>query len=172
MLTKKKFCVIVSMYQIKNKKQFRNGGGKMFDKKIIPGQIYWINFGEGSEGIQGGRRPAYILQNQKGCIFSPTIRVVPLTAKTEKAKHLPMHVQVPKTKMNGLNQDSVALVEQETTIRKKCVGEFIGFIENNIRYKCGLELIKNSIESFPPEIVEVVERLENKDKEFKYSLAQ
>ena len=130
----------------------------MFDRKMVPGQIRWVDFGEGSDGIQGGLRPAIVSQNEKGCLFSPVVRVIPLTTRTDKAKHLPMHVLVPKTVYNGLLRDSIALVEQETSVHKNNVGDCIGHIEDSIKYRCGLALIMNSIDIFPPAVRETVEQ--------------
>lgn len=66
--------------------------------------------------VQGGIRPVVIAQNDTGNRHSPTIGIIPMSSKTDKAKHLPVHVVVPADEDNGLNMDSVVLTEQMRTI--------------------------------------------------------
>lgn len=97
----------------------------------------------GAVALQGGERPVLIVQNEIGCIYSPRIWVIPLTTKTEKGKHLPMHVFIPKTSMNGLREDSVALVEQAQFVLKEDIGHLVGYMEDEHMWECGRAFIKN-----------------------------
>ncbi len=58
-----------------------------------------------------------VLQNDIGNRFSPTVIVAAITAQIQKAK-LPTHVEVSAAK-NGLERDSVILLEQIRTIDKQ-----------------------------------------------------
>lgn len=87
--------------------------------KTIPnfGDVFYVKLKQNGH-IQGGDRPAIIIQNNIGNKYSPTVNIIPLSTKIEKAKHLPMHVNVYKADACGLDEDSVALVEQIQTINK------------------------------------------------------
>ena len=80
--------------------------------------------------VQGGIRPVVIAQNDIGNRHSPTIGIIPMSSKTDKASHLPVHVMIPANEDNGLNRDSVALIEQVQTIPvSKLIGR-IGFLRH------------------------------------------
>lgn len=100
----------------------------MNNEKIAPGQIRYTKF-QGDIAYQGGIRPAVIIQNHIGCIYSPRIWVIPLTSKVKKSSHLPMHIFIPKTANNGLDEDSVALVEQAKFVLKRNIGYLMGELE-------------------------------------------
>ena len=112
------------------------------NQHVQPGQIRYIQF-EQDVALQGGLRPALIVQNMPGCIHSPRIWAIPLTTKINKARHLPMHVSVPKTAQNGLRNDSVALVEQARFVERSAIKELVGFMEQNVMWECGNAVIKN-----------------------------
>lgn len=81
------------------------------------GDIYLANLvGDGHE--QRGTRAVIIAQNNKGNQFSPTVEIIPLSAKVNKARHLPTHVYIKADSTNGLRMDSLALAEQTNTIDK------------------------------------------------------
>lgn len=61
--------------------------------KIIRGEVYLVDFGQGFGSEQGGVRPAVIVQNNKGNKYSSTTIVVPITSKQTKAR-IPTHVRV------------------------------------------------------------------------------
>lgn len=84
--------------------------------RIEIGDIVWVNF-EGKGHIQSGARPAIVIQNNKGNIFSPTIQVVPLTSKLNKAK-LPTHTIIENNEKTGLRKRSVAQCEGVRLIMK------------------------------------------------------
>ncbi len=87
----------------------------MNNNNIKRGDIFWAELERRSGNIQSGLRPVVIFQNEAGNKFSPTVIVAPLTSNYNK-KRLPTHVIVPKT--CGVPSDSVALMEQITTINK------------------------------------------------------
>lgn len=95
----------------------------MHNTIIKRGEVYWAQLEERSGSIQSGVRPVVIFQNEAGNKFSPTVIVVPLTSKQSKKK-LPTHVTIPKK--CGVPCDSIALMEQITTINKSQLGDKIG----------------------------------------------
>jgi len=80
--------------------------------------------------IQGGIRPVVIAQNNAGNSHSPMIGIIPMSSKTEKAKYLPVHVVIPADEDNGLNRDSVVLVEQTNLISSKQLIGRIGCLKH------------------------------------------
>jgi mRNA interferase MazF len=115
-----------------NKKKLENDLFSLVETKdksldICKGQLYWVDFGDdiiGSE--QGGERPALVIQNDIGNKYSPTIIVIAVTSKINKASNLPVHVLVEKICDTGLDRDSVVLTEQVRTIDKRRVKRYIG----------------------------------------------
>lgn len=86
--------------------------------KIEMFDVIQVDLGESFGSEQGGIRPAIIVQNNKGNKFSPTVLIVPLTSEIKKI-NMPTHNVVHKTKLNGLDADSMLLGEQTTAIDKK-----------------------------------------------------
>jgi mRNA-degrading endonuclease toxin of MazEF toxin-antitoxin module len=115
--------------------------------EIKSGQIRYVDFSDGDFAKQGGAR--------KGCEYSPRIWVIPLTTKTDKAKHLPMHIFIPKTDENGLKFDSVALVEQADFVLRDKIGDLVGNMESHNLYSCGRAWINNCDCIFSPNIVAI-----------------
>ncbi len=125
-----------------------NGEGR-----ILTGQIRYVDFSQGDVALQGGVRPAVIVQNNAGCNFSPRIWVVPLTCKVDKANHLPVHIRIPKSDDNGLKRDSMALVEQTQFVLKDKIGDFIGYLETENATKLGNAWINNCCGMFPSQVL-------------------
>lgn len=96
----------------------------------------------GSE--QGGIRPVLIIQNNMGNLYSPTVIVSAIT--TQMGKHrLPTHVQLSHA--CGLQQNSMAMLEQIRTIDRSRLKGYIGrigsddlqFIDQAMTASLGLE---------------------------------
>lgn len=64
--------------------------------------------------VQYGLRPVVVVSNNMANFYSPVITVIPLTSRSTK-KNLPTHVFINGY---GLRTNSIALVEQITTIDK------------------------------------------------------
>ena len=95
---------------------------------IKRGEIYFANLGNFKKTqIQTGVRPVAIISNNKGNIYSPTVIVAPLTSKVKK-QELPIHTELTKDKINGLEFNSMVLLEQITTIDKNNLITKIGEI--------------------------------------------
>ena len=93
-------------------------------KKIKRGEIRLCNLGDNINGsVQAGVRPALIISNNIGNSNGPVAIVAPLTSRTKSKKFLPTHIVI-STNM-GLEKESLVLLEQITTIDKKCIGRKI-----------------------------------------------
>lgn len=97
---------------------------KMKRIQLMIGDIIWVKF-EGKDHIQNGVRPAVVIQNNKGNFYSPTVQVVPLTSKMNKAK-LPTHCIIRKGEITGLKVDSIAQCEGSRLISQSDVIGKIG----------------------------------------------
>ena len=62
--------------------------------KFQRGDIYFVKLEAGVGSEQNGARPAVILQNDVGNIYSPTLIVAALTSKTDKKVTQATHCQV------------------------------------------------------------------------------
>ena len=69
---------------------------------------------------QAGFRPAVIISNDVGNMYSPTLLIMPITSKI-KSLHQPTHTRIKKDKRNGLSDDSMLLGEQTNTVDKTSV---------------------------------------------------
>jgi len=90
-------------------------------QEIRRGDIWWAELlgGKGSE--QKTTRPVFVIQNNLGNLYSPTVTILPLTSKNKK--WLPTHSILHKT--TCLASLSTVLAEQITTISKE---RFLGYI--------------------------------------------
>ena len=95
----------------------------MKNKKYFRGEVYSVDFGIGKGSVQGGLRPAVIVQNNIGNIHSPTVLVAPLTSKNKR--ELPTHVKFSGTERSSCS--GTIMLEQIFTVNKfellKCLGD-------------------------------------------------
>ena len=97
------------------------------------GDIYYVDFGDDyNSSKQCGIRPAVVVSNNRANEYSPIITVVPLTSKIHKKPSLPTHVLIPYSVDCGLDRSSMALAEQVETLDKRCLGEKIGEISDEM----------------------------------------
>lgn len=116
---------------------------------IKRGEIYYADLSPVIGSEQGGIRPVLIISNDLGNHFSPTVIIAAVTAKLEKSK-LPTHIDIEKCD-NGLEKDSVILLEQIRTIDKKrlkekvCVlnGKDMNQIDKALKVSVGIDLVVN-----------------------------
>lgn len=100
-------------------------GYKAFD-------VVYVDFGDIEfSGEQGGKRPALIIQNDKGNKFSPTTIVLPFTTEL-KNEYLPTHTLFNPDEDNGLHEKSMLLGECIRQISEKRIIKKIGSVENMI----------------------------------------
>lgn len=91
---------------------------------IERGELYSANLDPVVGSEQGGTRPVLIVQNDTGNRFSPTVIVLAVTGRLNKAR-LPTHVEI-SAEGHGLASDSVVLAEQMRTLDKRRLKERIG----------------------------------------------
>lgn len=95
---------------------------------INRGDLYYANLGDvNSTSVQNGIRPVLVISNDKGNKYSPTVIVAPLTSKIKRAD-LPIHTILTKDDDNGLELNSVVLLEQLRTLDKTQILYKIGKI--------------------------------------------
>lgn len=95
---------------------------------IYRGELYYANLGDNnSTSVQSGIRPALIISNDKGNKYSQTVIVAPLTSKIKRID-LPIHIPLTVDDENGLELNSVVLLEQLRTLDKSQILHKIGKI--------------------------------------------
>lgn len=94
----------------------------MEEKEIRRGDIYHANLNPVKGSEQGGYRPVLVIQNNRGNEYSPTVIVAAITSRP---KHR-MSTHVPLTGIEGLEKESVALLEQVRTIDKSRLNDYVG----------------------------------------------
>lgn len=98
------------------------------NSKIKRGDIYYADLSPVIGSEQGGLRPVLIVQNNIGNRFSPTVIIAAITSKISKPK-MQTHVAIAKSK-DGLERDSVILLEQIRTIDKHRLQRKITHLDN------------------------------------------
>ena len=91
------------------------------------GDIYLVDLGSNVGSEQGGCRPVLLLQNDVGNHYGPTLIVAPITSRVWKKSEQPTHCCLEK--MAGLNENSMVLLEQITTIDKSRVKKYMGTLD-------------------------------------------
>lgn len=75
---------------------------------------------------QGGTRPVVVLQNNTRNLYSPTLIVAPMTSNVWKKADFPPHSYVAARE--GLEQPSIVMLEQITTIDKRRLKGYLGWL--------------------------------------------
>ena len=99
------------------------------NKTYLRGEMYYADLGRGIGSEQEGRRPVLILQNNTGNKYSPTVIVAAISSKVDAKAKLPTHTAIRD--FEGLNKDSIILLEQIRTIDKKRLQEYIGMLSES-----------------------------------------
>ena len=94
------------------------------------GDIVLVDFSNGIGHQQKGIRPALIVSNNVGNLFSPVIEVLPITTKRTKSK-LPTHVNILPNEENGLIAESTIEAEGKIPVNKFQVKKHIGKISES-----------------------------------------
>lgn len=97
------------------------------------GDIYYADLSPVVGSEQGGVRPVVIVQNDIGNKHSPTVICAAITSRTNKTK-LPTHIEVCAEK-EGLNRNSVILLEQIRTLDKRRLKEKMGHLRSETMEK-------------------------------------
>lgn len=106
---------------------------------VKKGDIFFADLSPVIGSEQGGVRPVVVIQNDVGNKYSPTVIVAAVTSQINKAK-LPTHVEI-RAGENGLNKDSVILLEQLRTVDKRRLKERIGRMDEDAMKKINEALV-------------------------------
>ena len=88
------------------------------------GDMYFTDFGIGLGSEQMGYRPAVIIQNNTGNMYSSTVIVAAITSQKPQKTLLPTHYPIGAE--SGLETPSIILLEQIRTIDKQRILGYIG----------------------------------------------
>ncbi|HOV79469.1 MAG TPA: type II toxin-antitoxin system PemK/MazF family toxin [Bacillota bacterium] len=101
--------------------------------QIRRGDVFYADLSPVVGSEQGGTRPVLVLQNDIGNQYSPTTIVAAITSQIEKAR-LPTHIEMP-ARPDGLEKDSVILLEQLRTIDKSRLMEKVTSLDGEMMEK-------------------------------------
>ena len=100
------------------------------DRTIKRGDIFYAELNPVVGSEQGGTRPVLIISNDIGNSHSPTVIIAAITGRTQTKAKLPTHTQLKD--VEGLDRDSIILLEQIRTIDKQRLKNHMGTMPNNI----------------------------------------
>lgn len=90
--------------------------------------VVMVDFGTDVVGSEQGHiRPALIIQNDQGNLYSSCTIVIPFSSKNKKINQ-PTHSLIKRNDENGLKVDSILLGEQMRVISEKRIIEKVGKI--------------------------------------------
>ena len=100
------------------------------EKNIKRGDIFYAELNPVIGSEQGGTRPVLIISNDTGNRYSPTVIVAAITSRVQTKAKLPTHTEV--NDFEGLDKNSVVLLEQIRTIDKQRLKQYMGMMPNSI----------------------------------------
>ncbi|WP_270650351.1 type II toxin-antitoxin system PemK/MazF family toxin [Longicatena caecimuris] len=100
------------------------------ERTIKRGDIFYADLNPVVGSEQGGRRPVLIISNDIGNRHSPTVIVAAITSRVHTKAKLPTHTAV--NDFEGLDKDSIILLEQIRTIDKQRLKQHMGMMPENI----------------------------------------
>lgn len=100
------------------------------ERTIKRGDIFYADLNPVVGSEQGGTRPVLIISNDIGNRHSPTVIVAAITSRVHTKAKLPTHTAV--NDFEGLDKDSIILLEQIRTIDKKRLKNHMGTMPDNI----------------------------------------
>mgnify|MGYP000717058484 CR=1 FL=1 len=100
------------------------------ERTIRRGDIYYAELNPVVGSEQGGTRPVLIISNNMGNRHSPTVIIAAITGRTQTKAKLPTHTEVKN--FEGLDRESIILLEQIRTIDKKRLKNHMGTMPDNI----------------------------------------
>jgi len=91
------------------------------------GDIYLADLGKNIGSEQSGCRPVLTIQNNIGNHYGPTLIVAPITSRVWKKTEQPTHCRLEN--LAFLNDFSMVLLEQITTIDKRRIKRYMGSLD-------------------------------------------
>ena len=98
--------------------------------KVFDTEIYYAELNPIIGSEQGGTRPVLIISNDIGNKHSPTVIIAAITSRVHTKAKLPTHTAV--SNYEGLDKDSIILLEQIRTIDKQRLKQYMGMMPDNI----------------------------------------
>ena len=98
------------------------------ERTIRRGDIYYAELNPVVGSEQGGTRPVLIISNNIGNRHSPTVIIAAITGRTQTKAKLPTHTEVKN--FEGLDRESIVLLEQIRTIDKKRLKQYMGMMSD------------------------------------------
>ncbi|MFN2220808.1 MAG: type II toxin-antitoxin system PemK/MazF family toxin [Anaerolineae bacterium] len=95
----------------------------MTQQRFRRGEIWTVDLEPVVGSEQGKARPALIIQNDIGNLYSPVLIVAAITSGENARYDVQIEVKVPE---GGLHHDSLVLLNQIRTIDKRRVGRYWG----------------------------------------------
>ena len=99
------------------------------EKTYRRGDVFTADLGTGIGSEQQGVRPVIVIQNDDGNEYSPTVIVAPMTMEGRMKHELPTHCFFDK--IEGINEPSMAILEQIRTIDKKRLSKKLGHLTDS-----------------------------------------
>lgn len=96
------------------------------ERTIKRGDIFYADLNPVVGSEQGGTRPVLIISNDIGNRYSPTVIVAAITSRVHTKAKLPTHTAV--NDFEGLDRDSIVLLEQIRTVDKKRLKQYMGMM--------------------------------------------
>lgn len=100
------------------------------ERIIKRGDIFYVELNPVVGSEQGGTRPVLVISNDIGNRHSPTVIVAAITSRVHTKAKLPTHTAV--NDFEGLDKDSIILLEQIRTIDKHRLKQYMGLMPDNI----------------------------------------
>ena len=100
------------------------------EKNIRRGDIFYAELNPVIGSEQDGTRPVLIISNNTGNRHSPTVIIAAITSRIHTKAKLPTHTAV--NDFDGLDKNSVILLEQIRTIDKQRLKQYMGVMPDNI----------------------------------------
>lgn len=100
------------------------------ERTIKRGDIFYADLNPVVGSEQGGTRPVLIISNDIGNRHSPTVIIAAITSRVQTKAKLPTHTTI--NNFEGLDKDSIILLEQIRTIDKQRLKQHIGIMPENI----------------------------------------
>ena len=100
------------------------------ERTIKRGDIFYADLNPVVGSEQGGTRPVLVISNDIGNRHSPTVIVAAITSRVHTKAKLPTHTAV--NDFEGLDKDSIILLEQIRTIDNQRLKQHMGMMPENI----------------------------------------
>lgn len=113
------------------------------ERMIKRGDIFYAELNPVIGSEQGGTRPVLVISNNTGNRHSPTVIVAAITSRVHTKAKLPTHTEVRD--FEGLDKDSVILLEQIRTIDKQRLRQYIGILPDSIMARVDKALAVSTI---------------------------